>query len=72
MIIVKCPETGNENFLSNDDVYKIIDGIHAQMANYNKALELCPDNNVQEQIKRAKMDLKRISSIILGLLPDNE
>ena len=71
MITIKCPETGKENYLSNEDVYRIIDGIHAQMQNYNRAIELCPETNVIDQIKRAKNELQRISSTILGLLPDN-
>lgn len=71
MVTINCPETGRENYLSSEDIIKISDCILAQMANYNRAMDLCPDNNVRDQIKRAKSELKRINDVILGVLPED-
>ena len=71
MIKINCPETGRENYLSNEDVLKMSDCILAQLANYNKAMDLCPEANVLDQIKRAKNELQRINTTLLRLLPED-
>lgn len=71
MVTINCPETGRENYLSNEDVLKLSDCILAQLANYNKAMDLCPEANVLDQIKMVKSELQRINTTLLRLLPED-
>lgn len=74
MVTIKDEKSGRESLLTGGarDLCILSDCVLAQMERYNKAYDLCPDDDVRESIKAANVVLRRINEALCNVMPDDK